>query len=185
MLFRSTTSAYTVSINQASGQADPVNVSTSLNPINFTIVFSRAIDPTTFDTSKIKQNGSATGITWALSTLDNMTWTLSATAVTGGTGTLIPSIEANKVKDLFGNNNPASTSTDNTVTYDITIPTLSFSSISPGLASGPSFAGKSLTPTVYGTVSETSTVTLYYDVDRKSTRLNSSHEWISRMPSSA
>ena len=26
---------------------------------------------------------------------------------------------------------------------------------------------------------------IHYDLDRKSTRLNSSHEWISRMPSSA
>ena len=26
---------------------------------------------------------------------------------------------------------------------------------------------------------------IYYSIDRKSTRLNSSHEWISRMPSSA
>ena len=58
-----TASSLTVTINQASGQADPVNVATSLNPIRFTIVFSRAINQATFDTTDIVRNGTANGIT--------------------------------------------------------------------------------------------------------------------------
>jgi hypothetical protein len=70
---------------------------------------------------------------------------------------VIPSIAANTVIDGFGNNNSASTSTDNSVTYDNMNPTVSFSSVSAGNP------GSTLTPTILGTASETSTVTLYYD----------------------
>ncbi|HOT45052.1 MAG TPA: DUF2341 domain-containing protein [Spirochaetota bacterium] len=113
------TSRPSVTIDQASGQADPANTL----PIHFTVTFSEPINPTTFTTADITQNGTATGITWNLSTADNITWTLSATAVTGQ-GTLVPSIAAGMVQDPGGNNNYASTSTDNSVTYDTTRPTI-------------------------------------------------------------
>lgn len=106
-----------LTINQKSGQSDPTNTL----PIDFTIVFSEPINPSTFTTADITQGGSASGITWNLSTLDNITWSLSATAVTTA-GTLIPSIGAGKVNDPAGNSNNASTSTDASVTYDITPP---------------------------------------------------------------
>jgi hypothetical protein len=144
--------AYTVTVNQASGQADPVR----LAPINFTVVFSRAVGSSSFTTADIVQNGTATGVTWSLSSTDNITWTLAATAV-GASGTVIPSIAANSVTDTFGNNNAASTSSDNTVTYDVTVPTLAFVALTPGNP------GNSLTPTILGTASKTSTVTLFYD----------------------
>ncbi|MBV5330863.1 hypothetical protein JZU69_00200, partial [bacterium] len=41
-----------------------------------------------------------------------------------GNGTVTASITANTVQDLAGKNNTASTSTDNTVTYDTTGPTV-------------------------------------------------------------
>ncbi len=109
------TTAPSVTINQASTQTDP----TSSFPINFTVLFSEPINPSVFNTSDITQNGTATGVTWSLSNSgDNKTFTLSATAASGF-GTIIPSIAANSVTDWSGNNNTASTSTDNSVTYQI------------------------------------------------------------------
>lgn len=103
----------TVTINQASGQPDPAGTL----PIRFTVVFSEPIIPSIFTASDITQNGTATGVTWSITDSgDHRTFTLSATAVTGY-GTLIPSIAANRVTDLVGNNNSASTSTDNRVEY--------------------------------------------------------------------
>jgi hypothetical protein len=110
-------SPFTVTVEQSSGQSDPV----ASTPINFTIVFSKAVGSNSFTTADIVQNGNASGVTWSLSTSDNTTWTLSATAV-AVSGTLIPSIAANTVTDTFGNQNAASTSIDNTVTMDTTAP---------------------------------------------------------------
>lgn len=102
----------TVTINQAAGQADP----TSALPINFTVKFSEPINTATFTTADITQTGTAQGVVWSITNSgDNMTFTLSATA--SGYGTLVPSIAANRVIDLTGNNNIASASTDNSVTF--------------------------------------------------------------------
>lgn len=106
-----------LTINQAAGQADPTNAL----PVQFTVVFTEAINPTTLVAADITQGGTASGITWNLSTADNITWTLEATAITTA-GTLLPSITAGKVSDPAGNTNNASTTTDSTVTYDITAP---------------------------------------------------------------
>jgi hypothetical protein len=143
---------FTVTVNQAVGQADPTNAS----PVNFTVVFSSAVGSASLTHADIIQNGTATGITWNLSTLDNITWNLLATSVSFP-GTIIPSIAAVTVIDPYGNGNSPSVATDNTVVYDTTTPVLWFSSMSPGIT------GSSLTPTVYGTTSKASTVTLYYD----------------------
>ncbi|MBI5945014.1 MAG: lamin tail domain-containing protein [Chloroflexi bacterium] len=113
------TTAPTVTVNQAVGQADP----TSALPINFTVVFSEPIVVSTFTTADISQTGTATGVTWNIVDSGNhMTFTLSASSLTGS-GTLIPSISSNKVTDLAGNNNQASTSTDNIVTNTGIFPT--------------------------------------------------------------
>jgi hypothetical protein len=102
----------TVTINQASTQSDP----TGTLPVRFTALFSEPINPGLFTASDITQNGTATGVTWGIANSgDNRTFTVSATA--GGFGTLVPSIGPNRVTDWAGNNNPASTSTDNSVNY--------------------------------------------------------------------
>ncbi len=108
-----------VAIEQAGIQVDPTNAA----PVTFTIVFAEAVDPSTFDDTDIIQNGTASGITWFLSTADNMTWTLEATIITNP-GTLVPSIAAGTVQDIYGNDNRASTSADNSVEYDATAPTV-------------------------------------------------------------
>ncbi len=114
----------TVTVNQASAQADPA----STFPINFAVVFSEPINVSVFTTSDITQGGTATGVTWKIIDAgDHKNFTLSATAVTAS-GTLIPSLSANRVTDMVGNNNLASTSSDNTVTYS-TAPPVGFHSV--------------------------------------------------------
>ena len=113
------TSGPSASVNQAVGQSDPTN-----NPaINFTVVFSEPINPTTFASADITNSGSASGLTWTTpTTSDNITWAISTSAIVTD-GTVIPSVEAVKVTDLAGNDNVSSTSTDNTVLYDSQDPT--------------------------------------------------------------
>jgi hypothetical protein len=107
-----------VTVNQAASQPDPA---TSL-PITFNVVFSEPIISSIFTASDITQNGTATGVTWNITdTGDHMRFTLQATGTTSY-GTLKPSIAANRVTDLVGNDNTPSTSTDNTVSY-IVVPT--------------------------------------------------------------
>lgn len=90
-------------------------------PIEFTVTFSEAI--TGFTTQSIQQNGTASGITWSLTTTDNVTWSLQAIAISTD-GTVIPSLPAGAVADLAGNLNTASQSADNIVIYDSIAPTL-------------------------------------------------------------
>ena len=119
--------APTVTINQSVGQTDPTNIS----PVSFTAVFSEAINPATFANSDITLGGTATGKSVASRTSgDNITWTITIGAT--GSGTITPTIAASAVQDPAGNNNTASTFADNTVTLDITPPTVNSSSIVGG-----------------------------------------------------
>ena len=110
----------TVTVNQASGQADPTNA----GPINFTAVFSQPIDPATFTATDVSLGGTATGTLAAAVTevgSDGTTFNIAVSGMTGS-GTVTASLDASVVTDLAGNANIASTSTDNTVMYDITAP---------------------------------------------------------------
>jgi hypothetical protein len=112
------TTAPTVVVSRAGTQPS----STSILPINFTVVFSEPIEVSTFVASDITQNGTATGITWnIIDSGDHMNFILRVTAVTGA-GTLIPSIPAGAVTDQAENSNTASTNTDNIVTFNIVPP---------------------------------------------------------------
>lgn len=113
-----------VTINQASAQIDPIN----LLPIDFEVVFSQAINPATFTTADITQSGTASGITWGLTTADNITYQLRASVVTGA-GTLVPQISAGIIQTSSGYQNLVSTNTDNSVVYDITSPTVTISRV--------------------------------------------------------
>ncbi len=113
-------SGTTVTIDQSATQNDPVNVT----PIEFTVVFSDIIDPSTFTSGDITQTGTATGITWEIiNTGDNQNFIVNATDIAGD-GTLIPIIDSNTVQDFLGNGNSLSTSTDHSVTYDMTQPSV-------------------------------------------------------------
>jgi len=107
-----------VTINQAGGQADPANNV----PINFTVVFNEPV--TGFATGAVSLGGTA-GATTALVTEiapnDGTTYNVAVTGM-GGNGTVTASIAGGVCVDTAGNGNAASTSTDNTVTFDTIIP---------------------------------------------------------------
>src|SRR6185295_8057380 len=102
--------APTVTINQAAAQADP----TSTSPINFTAVFDQPV--TGFTTGDVTLSGTA-GATTGTVTGGPTTYNVAVSGMTGS-GTVIASVGAAKATDTAGNDNAASSSTDNTVTYD-------------------------------------------------------------------
>ncbi|MEP2772293.1 MAG: PKD domain-containing protein [Fulvivirga sp.] len=115
--------APTVTINQAVGQLDPTNDF----PIEFTVVFS---DPVTgFDdvANDITDNSTATGLVGSITQNSSTNYTVSVTAADAAQDAdIILSIPAGAAQriDGLGNDNVASTSTDNTVRYDDVNPTV-------------------------------------------------------------
>jgi len=108
----------TVTINQAAEQTDP----TATSPINFTVTFSEPV--TGFDLNDLDLTTStATGTLTPTITGSGPVYNVEVNGITGG-GNVIASIKANGVIDTAGNNNTASTSTDNTITYNATFPTV-------------------------------------------------------------
>ncbi|MEO5888074.1 MAG: ExeM/NucH family extracellular endonuclease, partial [Anaerolineales bacterium] len=108
--------APSVTINQATGQADP----TSSSPINFEVVFSEPV--TGFSNSDVTLSGTA-GATTAVVTGGPATYNVAVSGMTSN-GTVTASIPANAATDAAGNGNTASTSTDNTVTLNNAAPTI-------------------------------------------------------------
>jgi hypothetical protein len=104
----------TVTVNQAVGQADPVNSS----PITFTVLFSEPVID--FSNAGVTLSGTA-GATTALVTGSGATYSVAVSGMTGD-GTVIASIAAGAVHDTALNGNSASTATDNSVTYHTTPP---------------------------------------------------------------
>jgi LPXTG-site transpeptidase (sortase) family protein len=104
----------TVTINEAASQADPTN----LSPIHFTVVFSEPV--TGFAAGDVTLSGTAGA---ALATVteiapnDGTTYNVAASGMTAD-GTVTATIGAGGTLDAVGNGNAASTSTDNTVTFD-------------------------------------------------------------------
>ncbi|MFP5520659.1 MAG: Calx-beta domain-containing protein [Bdellovibrionia bacterium] len=153
----STPSALSVTINQNSGQSDP----TSALPIEFVVVFNRAINPSSFTNSDLVQSGTASGITWTISTSDNISYLLRATAITSE-GTVIPSISAGTVTDTMANPNSGSTHTDNSVNYVQSAGAFNISGITGNLDNT---ADNTLSSGLYPTVNwTTSTGATSYDV---------------------
>lgn len=101
----------TVTINQASGQADP----TSDSPIKFTVAFSQSVSG--FTASDVSLSGSA-GATTATVSGSGASYTVSVTGMTAD-GDVRASVPAGAVQDAAGNASAASTSSDNTVTYQV------------------------------------------------------------------
>lgn len=106
----------TVTIDQAVGQSDPTNGST----INYTVVFSAPVSD--FATGDVTLGGTA-GATTAIVTGSGITYDVAISGMTTN-GTVIATIGAG-VATSGGTPNVASTSTDNSVTYDISAPTAS------------------------------------------------------------
>lgn len=108
-----------VTINQVGGQADP----TSASPVTFTAVFDEPMNNATFTSSDVTVGGTATtGVVTVTEIAPNDDTTFEVSIVVTGDGTVVPTIPAGGVEDPAGNTNNASTSTDNSVTYDNTAP---------------------------------------------------------------
>jgi len=109
------TTAPTVTINQGGSQADP----TAAGPIDFTVVFNESV--TDFITGDVTLGGTASGtLTGTVSEIapnDGTTYNVAVSGMTGS-GTVIASLGAGVAMDLAGNVNAASTSTDDTVTFN-------------------------------------------------------------------
>lgn len=101
-----------VTINQASGQADPTDVDSA----TFTVVFSKPVSG--LIATDFALAGTTGGIT-SLTTTNNQTYTVVVTGMTNG-DTATVSLPANIAQDGAGNGNQSSTSLDNAVTYDTT-----------------------------------------------------------------
>lgn len=110
--------ASTVTVNQAASQADP----TGSLPIHFTAVFS---DPVTgFTNADVSLGGTALPSTVTVTEIAPLNGTTYDLAV-GGTahdGTVTASLPAGVALNGYGAANLASTSTDNAVTLDTTVP---------------------------------------------------------------
>jgi len=122
----------TVTINKTGSQADPVNV----GPILFVVTFNEAV--TGFDDTDVNLGASTTTGTLVATVTEvapnnGTTYQVSVSGMTG-TGNVVASIPANAAKLVSDGttNTAASTSTDNTVRYDISPPLVSSLSPSDG-----------------------------------------------------
>jgi hypothetical protein len=98
---------------------DPYNAA----GFSYKILFSEEISPSTFDVSDITNTGTGV-VSWSLQNCgDNKTFQLSALSITSD-GTMIPEIASGVVKDLSDNDNDASSSTDNSITIDRNLPSV-------------------------------------------------------------
>ncbi|MFZ5877989.1 MAG: beta strand repeat-containing protein, partial [Chloroflexota bacterium] len=110
----------TVTINQAAGQSDP----TGASPINFTVVFNEPV--TGFSDGDVTLGGTAnptTGTVTEIAPNDGTTYNVAVSGMAND-GTVTASVGAGVAQDMAGNNNTASTSGDNTVTYDAVPPSV-------------------------------------------------------------
>ncbi|MEJ0021248.1 MAG: fibronectin type III domain-containing protein [Candidatus Doudnabacteria bacterium] len=109
-------SPLTVTINQSAKQADP----TKKSPVSFTIIFSEKVKG--FKASDVNFSGTATvGKPY----LSGYSATFKIYVPVKTSGTVIATIPAGIATDKAGNSNAASTSTDNTITFDNTPPVIS------------------------------------------------------------
>jgi hypothetical protein len=133
-----------VTVNQAVGQADP----TSTSPINFTVTFSEPVSG--FAAADVTLSGTA-GATTAIVTGGPTTYNVAVSGMST-TGTVIATVAAGVALDAALNPNAASTSTDNSVTFNspCTAPSITTQptsqSVTYGVASASFSAGASGTP---------------------------------------
>ena len=107
-----------VTINQAVGQPDPTNA----GPIHFSVIFNKAV--TGFGASDVDFTGSTNpaGLSCTI-TGSGTTYDVAVSGMTSG-DIIVASVPAGGAQDAAGNYNNTSTSTDNSVSYDTTPPTV-------------------------------------------------------------
>ena len=119
----------TVAIGQAAGQADPTNGS----PVRFTVTFTEPV--TGFVTADVSLAASTAGGTLAATVTGGPAVYTVAVAGMTSPGTVVATVGAGAALDGAGNPSAAATSTDNTVAFDATGPTVACSA-SPAIVRG-------------------------------------------------
>ena len=116
----------TLTLEQKSGQSDPTNGS-----MVYRVVFSETIYTATFTTSDITLTGTGSGTVSSVSQVAPFDGTTFDVTINGTSdGTIIADISTNKVTDIAGNaNTTASVSTDKTIEFDDTNPTVALTSL--------------------------------------------------------
>jgi hypothetical protein len=106
-----------VTANQEASQADP----TAASPINFTVEFSKPVSGFGAEPTDVTISGTA-GATTAVITGGPTTYNVAVSGMASD-GTVTIAVPAGAAVDSAGNLNSASTSSDDTVTYDTIPPT--------------------------------------------------------------
>ncbi|MEI6834634.1 MAG: hypothetical protein WCL28_11650, partial [bacterium] len=103
-----------VSFGRAAGQMALTN---SL-PVNFRLIFSEPINPSSFTTNDIANAGTATGIAWTITDSgDRKSFTIQASAANNGT--IIPQLSAGAITDPAANTNSSASTASNSVGYSV------------------------------------------------------------------
>ena len=124
------TTAPSVTVDQANGQADPTNA----RPMTFAVIFSKPVSaPASGD---FTVGGTASGFSVSAVSGSVATYTVTVSGSSPGDGSVTLSLAAGKVHDTAGNLNSASTSSDHSVTYDATPPTTTADPIPAANAAG-------------------------------------------------
>ncbi len=108
-----------VTINQAGGQNDPTNA----GPIHFTALFSEPVTGFTTGDVTLTGPGSPVAAVTEIAPNDGTTYDVAVTGMTGS-GAVTASVPAGVAVDGSSNPNQASTSSDNSVTFDNVAPTV-------------------------------------------------------------
>ena len=128
------TTAPTVTINKGSSQNDPADTS----PIVFRVVFSSTVNG--FTSSDITLAGTANPTTASV-TGSGTTYDVDVTGMNRD-GTVVATVAAGQAQDVAGNSNVASTSSDNSVTYDDNVaPTVSITSFTASAGQSATISG--------------------------------------------
>src|SRR5207247_6270230 len=99
---------------------------TNQSPINYTVTFSESV--TGFSNSGVTIAGTAGGTKTVTVTGSGTTYNVAVSGMTDGT--VVASVQAGAAQDAAGNNNTASGTS--TVTYDLTVPTITLTSPANG-----------------------------------------------------
>jgi hypothetical protein len=111
------TTAPTVTVNQATGQADP----TKSRPVHFTAVFSEAVAAPPSSAVVLGGTAGRASASITVTATDASHYDISVDGLTSD-GTITAALAPSAASDAAGNASAASTATDNTVTYDTTPP---------------------------------------------------------------
>ncbi len=127
-------------IARASSQVSP----TTTAPIDFTVTFGKTIDPATLVAGDFSQEGTANVGAWTLEDSgDHRIFNLRASDIRGE-GTLLPTLPANRVTDIYGQSNAAFSSSAIEVEYEEAAVTVGFLERSSFVDEGNSVSQQSL-----------------------------------------